>query len=206
VTAFATVFAAQRVGTVGEQTVTVTNRGTIPLAVSATTITGAQAGDFQAGLGCSALVAPGASCQLIARFAPRASGYRDARLTILSNARPVATLLHGLGLRAPTPTLTALRVSPSTLEAGRRALVSYHADVAGTIKFRVLRVKTSVRNGRRHTKLIPIGASFTRPASPGVNHFRFKVRSKLSPGRYRLRGTGSGPSRAVSAAFRIARS
>jgi hypothetical protein len=202
----AVAFAPQRVTTVGERAVTIVNRGTIPLSVTGTTISGAQPGDFQAGPGCSAPVPPDASCQIVVRFAPRASGYRDARLTILSNANPATTSLHGLGLAAPTPTLTALHISPSTFKAGGRALVSYHADVAGMIKFRVLRVKRSVRGGKQRTRLIPVGASFSRPARAGVNHFRFKVPTKLPPGRYRLRATGSGPSRSVSAGFRIAHS
>jgi Glycine rich protein len=222
VTAFATVFAAQRVGTVGEQTVTVTNRGTIPLVVTGATITGAQAGDFQAGPGCAVPVPPGASCLMVARFAPRASGYRNARLTIISNAKPAATWLRGLGLRAPKPVLSALRISPSTFKAARRGKsiagggksnVSYRADVAGIATFRVLRVKTSVRGGKRRTRLIPIGGSFTHAVQPGTNSFRFTGRvetigemAKLPPGRYRLRGYGSGPSRSVSASFRIAHS
>jgi Glycine rich protein len=191
-------FAAQRIPTVGEQTITVTNRGTIPLVITGATITGAN--DFQAGPGCAAPVAPGASCQMVVRFAPRASGYRNARLTIVSNARPSSTVLRGLGLRPLKPTLTALRISPSTFKPGRKVVVSYRADVAGTATFRVLRVKTS--KGR--TRFIPVGASFTRAAHAGANRFRFTGR-KLPPGRYRLRGYGSGPSRSISAAFRIAR-
>jgi hypothetical protein len=198
------VFPAQRIPAVGEQPVNVTNRGTIPLVITALTIAGAQAGDFRAGPGCTAPVAPGASCQTAVRFAPRASGYRNAQLTVVSNARQATITLRGLGLAALKPTLTALRVSPSTFKAGRKALVSYHADVAGTATFRVLRVKTSVRNGKRRTRLIPVGASFTHPVRPGADRFRFKPTTKLLPGRYRLRATGAGPSRSVSVAFRIA--
>jgi hypothetical protein len=199
-------FPAQRIPTVGEQTVTVTNGGTIPLRVSGATTSGAQAGDFQAGPGCAAPVPPGASCTTVVRFAPRASGYRNAKLTFVINDKPTTITLRGLGLAALKPTLTALRISPSTFKAGRKPLVSYRGDVAGTATFRVLRVKTSVRNGKRRTKLIPVGASFTSPVSAGANQFRFKVPTRLSPGRYRLRGTGSGPSHAVSVGFRIVRS
>jgi hypothetical protein len=200
------VFPAQRITTVGEQAVTVTNRGTLPLGVSGVTISGAQAADFQARPGCAVPVPPGASCQIVVRFAPQASGYRSATLTVMSNAQPGTIRLRGVGLAALRPTLSALRISPSRLKASRKALVSYRADVAGTATFRVLRAKTSVHNGKRRTKLIPVGASFTRPASVGVNRFRFKVPAKLPPGRYRLRGYGNGPSHAISVGFRIVRS
>jgi hypothetical protein len=217
VAASVTVFAPQRIPTVGERTITVINRGTIPLTITGKTITGRHAADFQAGPGCSTPVPPGASCEMVVRFAPRGSGYRDARLTILSNAEPVATWLRGLGLAAPKPVLSALHISPAaftparrgkSVAAGGKANVSFHADVAGTATFRVLRVKSSVRNGKRRTRVLPIGASFTHPVR---FHFTGRVEDvgetiELPPGRYRLRGYGSGPSRSVSAAFRIVRS
>jgi hypothetical protein len=197
-------FTSQMIGTVAERQVTVTNRGTIALDITAATLSGFGAGDFQVGPGCAAPVAVGASCQLVVRFAPQTHGRREAKLTLASNARfgPRSVFLAGYGRAVPKPTLTALRISPSTFKAGRKVVVSYRADVAGTAKFRVLRVKSS--KGR--SRLIPIGASFTRAARAGVNHFRFRPTTKLPPGRYRLRGYGSGPSRSVSAAFRIARS
>ena len=216
------VFPARRIPTVGEQTLVVTNRGTLPLAITGVAVTGAQAGDFQAGSGCAAPVAPGASCQTVVRFAPLASGYRTAKLTVLSNAKPATVSVRGLGLAALKPTVTALRVSPSAFKAasrgrsiapGGKANVFFGSDVAGTATFRVLRVKTSVRKGKRRTRLIPVGASFTHPVQSGANRLRFTGRvedtgemAKLPPGRYRLRATRSGPSRSVSAAFRIAHS
>jgi Glycine rich protein len=196
------VFPARRIPTVGEQAVTVTNRGTIPLLVSGATITGAQASEFSAGPGCAAPVPPGAGCQIVVRFAPHATGRRIARLTVVSNGKPAAIGLWGVGLAVLKPTLTTLRISPSAFKAGRKPLVSYRADVAGTAKFRVLRVKA----GKGRTKLVPIGASFTQTVRPGINRFRLGKTTQLSPGRYRLRGYGSGPSHAVSVGFRIARS
>jgi Glycine rich protein len=156
----------QGVGTVGLRTVTLTNRGTVPLAITATTISGFAAGEFGVGPGCATPLPAGASCELAVRFAPGERGYREAKLAIANNldGSKSVVILAGNGGAAPKPTLTALRVSPSTFKAGGNALVSYRSDVAGTIKFRVLRVK------------------------------------------YRLRATGSGPSRSVSAAFRIAHS
>jgi hypothetical protein len=194
----------QGIGTVGLRTVTLTNRGTVPLTITATTISGFAAGEFGVGPGCRMPLVAGASCQLAVRFAPGERGYREAKLAIANNLddSKSVVILAGNGGAAPKPTLTALRVSPSTFKAGGKALVSYRCDVAGTIKFRMLRVKRS--KGR--TRLIPVGPSFTRPAGAGDNRFRFKVPTKLPLGRYRLRATGSGPSRSVSAAFRIAHS
>jgi hypothetical protein len=207
-------FAPQRVTTAGAQTVTVTNHGTIPLAVTGATITGPDAADYQPGPGCTAPVPPGASCQIVVRFAPRASGYRRATLEIASNARSRhGAALYGLGLAAPKPVLGALHISPSTFKAvgrgasighGGHAVVSYRANIAGTATFRVLRVKG--------TRLVPVGAAFTHAAKPGINRLRFTGRvkdhgviRKLSPGRYRLRAIGSTAAASVSAAFRIVR-
>jgi hypothetical protein len=205
---------------VGERTITIANGGKIPLVVAGTSLSGFGARQFRVGPGCSAPVPVGGSCQLVVRFAPRTHGRQEAKLTIATNARfgDIAVFLAGYGRAAPKPTLTALRISPSTFKAAGRgasvaasgkAAVRYRADVAGTVTFRVLRVKA----GKRHTRFIPIGASFTLTARAGNNGFRFTGRvkataamAKLPPRRYRLRGTGSGPSHAISAAFRIARS
>ncbi|MEN3279798.1 MAG: hypothetical protein V7607_938, partial [Solirubrobacteraceae bacterium] len=215
-------FGAQVLSSVGERMVTVNNTGTAPLQVLGATIAGVHPADFQLGPGCAAPVAIGASCQLAVRFSPRAVGYRRAELRIASNARFGTTRvvsLHGRGESMPKPVLSALRVSPSAFKAasrgrsiapGGKANVLFRSDVAGTGTFRVLRVRTSVRKGKRRTRLIPIGASFTHPVQSGANRMRFTGRVedigetiKLPPGRYRLRGTGSGPSRSISAGFRI---
>jgi Abnormal spindle-like microcephaly-assoc'd, ASPM-SPD-2-Hydin len=70
------------------QTVTVTNRGVLPLQVTGATMSGANPTDFIADLStCAAAVAPGASCTLAVGFAPTAVGARSGTLTITHNAR-----------------------------------------------------------------------------------------------------------------------
>jgi hypothetical protein len=101
-------FGNQNTGsTSAAQTVTLTNNGTMPLIISSTTITGANAGDFArvSDTCAGATVAPGATCAIAVSFAPSASGSRSATLSINDNA-PGGTQtisLSGTGVTPPPP-------------------------------------------------------------------------------------------------------
>ncbi len=86
--------------------ITLTNTGKSPLAISAITLTGAQAANFTLDPNniCVARLGPGASCELEFRFKPSAVGALTASLDIKSNA-PVASVsaLKGTG-RTPAVT------------------------------------------------------------------------------------------------------
>ena len=82
-------FARVTVASAGDpQSVTVTNAGTVPLSMSATSIGGADPNDFAVSSdGCSGTsVAPDASCTVAVRFTPTAPAVRTAQLNIVDNA------------------------------------------------------------------------------------------------------------------------
>ena len=82
-------FARVTVGGAGDpQAVTVTNAGTVPLSISATSIVGADPNDFTVSSdGCSGTaLAPDASCTVAVRFTPTAPAARTAQLDIADNA------------------------------------------------------------------------------------------------------------------------
>ena len=100
------------------QTVTVSNTGNAPLAISALTIGGAQAAEFQIAGGSTCVaggsVAAGASCAIKLAFTPAVIGTRSASLTIAHNATgsPSSVALNGNGTVAPQP---AISLNASTL-------------------------------------------------------------------------------------------
>ena len=86
------------------QTVTLTNKGTVPLTVSSINITG----DFSS-VYCGT-VAPGSSCNTAVYFSPSATGTRTGTLTLVDNApEEVQTIaLSGTAVAAPTNMTTYL--------------------------------------------------------------------------------------------------
>ncbi|MET0399531.1 MAG: choice-of-anchor D domain-containing protein [Longimicrobiaceae bacterium] len=106
--------------------VTVSSRGSAPLAVGDVTVRGAAAGDFTATAPCAGEeVAPGGSCSVAVRFAPSAAGRRSAELLVRSNdpAGPRLVPLAGVGT---TPRIVVeearadARLSPERLDFGER--------------------------------------------------------------------------------------
>lgn len=98
--------------TSADQTVTVSNTGTAPLAISALTLGGTQASEYRISAGgtCSAgsSVAVSGSCTILIAFAPTATGARSANLTITHNAAgsPSTVTLNGTGTAVPQPTIS----------------------------------------------------------------------------------------------------
>lgn len=97
-------FARQRIGlsSVG-QTVTVTNTGTVPLAVSSVGFTATVASDYAITSTCPTMpIAPGQTCAISVRFAPVAAGTHTATLVVTDNApdSPQLIALSGLGFAA----------------------------------------------------------------------------------------------------------
>ena len=79
---------------------TVTNSGTGPLAITSLTFTGANPQDFIVSSdGCLGEIAAGATCTLTVSFAPQAQGSRGATLLIASDdpATPSAVSVSGMG-------------------------------------------------------------------------------------------------------------
>ena len=122
----------------GPTTLTVTNTGQAPPALTAAslTLTGVDPGDFAIGaVGRVAEVAPGWSCQLQVYFAPQAAGGRSATLRIASNDYangPLEVPVSGTGAPAPVvstppqgPTMPPVSTTPTGTQqpAGKLELV-----------------------------------------------------------------------------------
>jgi hypothetical protein len=88
------------------QTLTLQNQGSAPGTISAVTLTGADAADFEAGGSCGAGVSlsAGASCTVTLSFAPAAAGSKVATVQVSSSnaANPAAIGLSGSATVAGT--------------------------------------------------------------------------------------------------------
>jgi hypothetical protein len=94
------VFNTVPINTIAQQTVTVTNTGTVPLVFSRITMGGANPGRFPQTNNCGAGLAPNASCAVTITFQPNRTGARSATLTIRSNAvnSPTTVTMTGTGI------------------------------------------------------------------------------------------------------------
>jgi len=92
-------FADQYVGTTSSpQTVTLSNNGSVPIAISGISTSG----DFAQTNSCGSTLAAGTSCSITVTFAPETSGNRPGTLTVSDNASgsPQTVSLSGNGLLA----------------------------------------------------------------------------------------------------------
>jgi len=94
-------FDGQQVGSAGPvRTYSVTNLGSADLRVAGVELAGADPGDFRASAACVGVpVPPGHSCQVSVRFAPTATGLRQAAVLLADNApgSPQAVAASGYG-------------------------------------------------------------------------------------------------------------
>ncbi|MEA2149830.1 MAG: hypothetical protein QOD69_1660 [Solirubrobacteraceae bacterium] len=115
-------FGGLRLGTSAPQDATIRNDGAVPMTVSAVTVTGAAAADYQiVADDCVAAPLPAnSSCTVGVSFAPSATGSRSAALSVASDApgSPHAITLTGTG------TQSVLAAGPSG--------VSYGSQFVGT--------------------------------------------------------------------------
>jgi hypothetical protein len=116
------------------------------------------------------------------------------------------------------PALSALKLTPRTFAVGKGARLTYKMSSAAKVVFRVRRLSTGVRagkrcvarsrkhpGGRRCTRTVLLKGSVTHPSVAGTNAFKWNGRiggHALSPGRYRLAATPAG-GRGISVAFRV---
>jgi len=132
------------------RTITISNDATVPLAISAITIGGANAADFAIAptgtcpaTGGSVAPAPAAPgrCTVDVAFTPSASGPRSATLTVADNAAsgPVTVALSGTGITAPA-------VAAPAAPAAAPAILAPVAKVTA----RPSHHRASRRHGRRH--------------------------------------------------------
>ncbi|MEP7297085.1 MAG: choice-of-anchor D domain-containing protein [Burkholderiales bacterium] len=118
------------------QSVTVSNTGNAPLAISALTIGGAQASEFQLAAGSTCAtggsVAANGSCVVKLSFTPVALGARSGSLAITHNAAgsPSAVALNGIGTASPQP---AISLNAATLTFASQTLGSTSASQTVTV-------------------------------------------------------------------------
>ena len=166
-------YASRQVGTTTPaKNVMLSNHGTANLTVTAATIGGADAADFQvASNGCAGAVAPGSSCPIAVTFAPQATGTRRATLSITSNAGPPQTIaLMGVGtpatLPAPAPVvIQAPAPAPIVVQAPAPTAVKAAPPRVGALRVE-RRVSTRTARGRGIT------ATFSAPAGVSVARLR----------------------------------
>ena len=125
-------FPATAVGsTSAAQTVTFTNTGTAPMAVSSFTFTGTNAAEFLiAGKSCGTSLAAGASCTLSLTFKPTASGAATATFKATDNA---SNSPQTVALSGSTPTGSTASFSPTSVTFPATAVGSTSA--AQTVTF-----------------------------------------------------------------------
>jgi hypothetical protein len=78
-------FGLHKVGTTSTKTVTLSNKGTGPLAITNMTVTGTNSKDFTQSNNCGTSLAAGKSCTVTVTFKPSATGSRSAVLSIYDN-------------------------------------------------------------------------------------------------------------------------
>jgi len=117
-------FGSVAVGVVSAvQSVSVTNSGNVPLALSAVQVTG----PFAATQNCSNTVAPGASCLVNVSFNPISAGAMAGQLSFVTNLGTQVVSLTGTGLQAQAVT------TPGSLTFGNQNINSTSAAQAVTL-------------------------------------------------------------------------
>jgi 6-phosphogluconolactonase (cycloisomerase 2 family) len=115
-------FANQNLGSNSTvQSVTLIDTGTMPLTITALTVTGANPGDFSLTSTCPispATLGTGTNCTINVVFSPSATGSRSASISIMDNAAgsPQSVSLSGTG------TLPSITLTPATLAFGNQVI------------------------------------------------------------------------------------
>jgi hypothetical protein len=148
------------------QDLTVANRGSAPLVVSALSLTGTNPHDYLLDNGCQTPVPVGDSCTIGIRFQPAAGGASTATLTLTTNAptSPASVALSGTGGQLPQGPPGQTGATGQTGAAGPQG-------PAGKIELVVCNVvrKTVTTHGHKHkvtvrkctTKLVSRPVKFT---------------------------------------------
>ena len=163
-------FGSQNVGTTSAaQTVTLTNTGTAPLAITGIAVNGANAADFAQTNTCPAspnTLAANASCAISVTFSPSATGARSASIGVTDNASdsPQSLPLSGTGVvAAPTVTL-----SPTSLSFGNQNVGTTSAAQTITLTNTGTAALTISSVGLTGTNAADFGETTTCPLSPST--------------------------------------
>jgi hypothetical protein len=139
-----------------ESTVTITNTGESPLAITSVTPIGANPADYTiSSNGCLAAVAPGGLCRVLVKFSPKLPGARPAVLQFTDNAAGGPHLV-GLNGSGNQPSIT---VSPGVTTPGRVVTVTGKEFPPGkvvTVKFDGRVGQATVTAGTDGTFRVPL--------------------------------------------------
>jgi methionine-rich copper-binding protein CopC len=135
-------------GATAPQQLTLTNSGTQTVDLSALSVTGTNASQFQRLSGgatdCAAgtALAGGETCNVRVRFRPTSAGAKTASVTVVSNAGDdLVTPLSGTG--TPAPRLTIPTFQPLASSTAHKKLKVAVAPVGGTIRNIVVEIRSS---------------------------------------------------------------
>jgi hypothetical protein len=111
-------FGSQTVGTASaSQAVTLTNSRGTPLTIPSIGVTGANASSFVFLSTCGSSLAAGASCEIQVHFSPTATGAMTADVSAVDTTRGSIPAISLSGTGTPTPVLSALSCSASTMKS-----------------------------------------------------------------------------------------
>jgi hypothetical protein len=114
-------FASTNVGiATNEQTVTLTNTGSVPVSITAVALGGTNPTSFEELTNCGSTLAASASCAFYVAFKPAAAGSLTATVSVTDNATgsPQKVTLAGTGVAAPTLKLSATTIAFPTTKSG----------------------------------------------------------------------------------------
>lgn len=197
-------------GSAVTRSVTLSNTGNAPLAISAVATTG---GVFSQSNACPEALAPGASCVIVVTYAPAAAGNHTGQLSVSTNAAASPSIATLSGSAAPVPT-PAARLS--------RTSVAFGSQRVGTASTAQSVVLSSIGNASLvvsridstgdfsvtgcASAVVPSGGACTlaivfRPSSTGARSGAVTITTDAagSPHVIALSGTGTAPALALSA-------
>ncbi len=212
-------FPSQTLGTTSAaQTVTLTNQGNAPLAISSIAPTGGNSGDFAETNTCGSSVAVGSSCTMSVTFAPTGTGTRTTTLEITDNNNDVANSQQSVALTG-TGTGPLVGLSVSSLSFASQAVASTSAAQtvtltnSGNAALGISGIAPTGTNPGDFAETNTCGSSvaasatctisvtFT-PTAPGSRSATLSItdNATTSPQTVSLSGTGTAPTAGVSPA------
>jgi hypothetical protein len=170
-------FPASIVGTTSaEQTVTLKNTGTGPLAISSIVLGGTNPTSFVEIGTCGASLAAGASCSLYTGFKPASAAALSATLSVTDNAAgsPHTVTLTGTGTAAPTIKLSATSIAfPMTLHGTTSAASTVVVTNSGAATVKLSSIALAGTNPTSFVELNTCGATLA-PAGTCNVYVAFK--------------------------------
>ena len=151
------------VNTSATQSVTLTSSGSLPVTISAATLTGA--GFTLPGTGFPITLSPGQTTTLTVEFDPTVAGAATGQLTIVSNSSTNSTAEIGLSGTGTTPAVVSVAVSPTTVTLAVGATQQFTASVTGTSNTTVNWTATGSGCSGVACGTISSGGLYTAPAT-----------------------------------------